>query len=39
MLDNLISLAIFESVITIGAYLLHRIDVWDKKTGWSKDER
>ncbi|WP_255295751.1 ICE2 family protein [Bacillus pseudomycoides] len=38
-MDNPMSLAILGSVISIGVYFLYRIDVWDKKTGWSKDER
>lgn len=39
MLDNPLSLAILGSIISVGSYLIYRIDVWDKKTGWSQDER
>lgn len=39
MLDNPASLVILGSVISIGSYLIYRIDVWGKKSGWLEDER
>ncbi|MEH7186522.1 hypothetical protein [Bacillus toyonensis] len=37
MEESTLSLAIVAAVICLGAYLVHRIDVWDKKTGWSRN--
>ncbi|WP_257151169.1 hypothetical protein [Bacillus toyonensis] len=37
MEESTLSLAIVSAVICLVAYLVHRIDVWDKKTGWSRN--
>ncbi|HFJ9453594.1 hypothetical protein ABEY32_00185 [Bacillus tropicus] len=37
--ESTLSLAIVAVAICVGAYLVHRIDVWDKKTGWSRDDK
>lgn len=39
MLDNPASLAILGTMISVGSYLIYRIDVWGKKSGWLEDER
>lgn len=39
MEESPLSLAIVAAVICLGAYLVHRIDLWDKKTGWSRDDK
>ncbi len=39
MLDNPVSLAILGTIISVGSYLVYRIDVWGKKSGWLEDER
>ncbi|HFK1403139.1 hypothetical protein ACTFQ7_27370 [Bacillus cereus group sp. MYBK226-2] len=39
MEESTLSLAIVAATICLFAYLVHRIDVWDKKTGWSRDDK
>ncbi|WP_431613410.1 FeoB-associated Cys-rich membrane protein [Bacillus pfraonensis] len=37
-MEHSTSLAIFAVIVVSIFYLIYRIDVWDKKTGWSQDE-
>ncbi|WP_257145254.1 hypothetical protein [Bacillus wiedmannii] len=37
MEESTLSLLIVSASICVFVYLVHRIDVWDKKTGWSQD--
>ncbi|MEX0418370.1 hypothetical protein [Bacillus sp. C30] len=39
MEESTLSLTIVSAVIYLAVYLVHRIDVWDKKTGWSRDDK
>lgn len=39
MEESTLSLAIVSTAICLSAYLVHRIDVWDKRTGWSQDDK
>lgn len=39
MEESTLSLAILAAAICLFVYLVHRIDVWDKKTGWSRDDK
>ncbi|MGR5961013.1 hypothetical protein ACT7DM_28745 [Bacillus cereus] len=39
MEESTLSLLIVSSAICVFVYLVHRIDVWDKKTGWSRNDK
>ncbi|HFJ9489808.1 TPA: hypothetical protein ACGW8F_005283 [Bacillus cereus] len=39
MEESTLSLVIVSAVICLSVYLVYRIDVWDKKTGWSQDDK
>ncbi|MGH1216668.1 hypothetical protein ACQVWG_26565 [Bacillus cereus] len=39
MEESALSLLIVSATICVFVYLVHRIDVWDKKTGWSRDDK
>ncbi|MEB4894887.1 hypothetical protein P9Y62_24555 [Bacillus thuringiensis] len=37
--ESTLSLLIVSAAICVFVYLVHRIDVWDKKTGWSRNDK
>ncbi|HFU7078478.1 MULTISPECIES: hypothetical protein [Bacillus] len=39
MEESSLSLLIVSAAICVFVYLVHRIDVWDKKTGWSRNDK
>ncbi|MEB9437402.1 hypothetical protein P4I98_03820 [Bacillus cereus] len=39
MEESSLALAMVSAAICVFVYLVHRIDVWDKKTGWSQDDK
>ncbi|MDA2655823.1 hypothetical protein PDQ31_26390 [Bacillus cereus] len=39
MEESTLALAIVSATICVFVYLAYRIDVWDKKTGWSRNDK
>ncbi|MEK4899814.1 MULTISPECIES: hypothetical protein [Bacillus] len=37
--ESTLSLLIVSATICVFVYLAYRIDVWDKKTGWSRNDK